>query len=405
MRKFGVVRTNPQIVAVAAVGWILAQSVPALAYRTISDLPDFDGAGRVTWPLGAIPVELNSEVPTGLDARAVAFEMNRSFETWATPACSNVLFDYRGTTDLPAQLGDGRNTVQFIAAGWEDLGYEAEQAGVTELDYAPGSEEGAWFIAEADLFINAEFFSWDIGPSAQRRPLASLFVHEGGHMLGLLHPCEEGGRGVPECSEQDYTASAMFPYYDATRIALDADDEAAVCFLYGDVSAPLPGRCDGDGDCSSGEQCGEEGECVASRSSDSESCTDHYACSPGFCTAASVCSKGSGDFGAQCAGSDDCRSGECLAGSTEEPVCTQECSAARQCPAHWTCTPVGARDVCVPDPSVKGGCSLVAAAQAGEPSRFVGCAWLALLAVAAWRTARRRAPKPSVDQSFREQRS
>src|SRR4051812_13477967 len=158
----------------------------AWAFRTAGDLAKFASEEPVRWPDSAMSFEISTQdLPENFETRDVAQYALAGFAAWQEPSCAAVDVRYIGSNTSTAELGDGRNTVQFVASGWKARGYSPEQAAVTELDYARDSGSSSWYITEADLFINAEDFAWTLEPAMDKRPIASLFLHEGGHMLGL----------------------------------------------------------------------------------------------------------------------------------------------------------------------------------------------------------------------------
>lgn len=335
----------------------------ALAYRTLSDLPELRQASPVAWPGAFMRFELSShDLPSGVDPSVLAIDLESALAAWRAPACASLTIENLGIVSTPARLGDGRNTVQFVTSGWAKLGYAPDQAGVTEVDYARVGTS-TWFIAEADLLINAEDFSW----GAEGRPLHSLFLHEGGHMLGLLHPCEQGGAGAPDCRSGAFDALAMYPFYDPGQLELGDDDRGGICFLYPSVAVSVQGdfACSVDADCGLPRTCGANGICEVRPRAVGESCQSSTECESGDCAAGGLCASGPRDFGQVCVDSADCDSGQCLVGGTSEPVCTRLCGGPVTCPANWDCTTVDDREVCTPDAyRAGGGCSLASGARA-----------------------------------------
>jgi hypothetical protein len=335
-----------RLLVIALFALVLFVPGRAAAYRTLADLPNLQSKAAVAWPGAVLRFDVSTaDLPSNLDAEGVATDVVSSLGAWQGPACASLAIEYRGIVSQGAVLGDSRNTIQFVTSGWTQRGYAHDQAGVTEVDYARIGD-GPWFVSEADMFINAEDFTW--GPEG--RPLSSLFTHEGGHVLGLLHPCENGQPGIPDCRDGGFTDRAMYPFYDPARVELSDDDIAAICFLY-PRAAQIPNEsfaCSADVDCGPGQQCGDSGQCQTIVNAVGGACHAPSDCITGLCDPNGTCGTGPGRFGAVCADSNDCESAQCLVGGTTEPVCTQLCGGPVRCPANWECRGVEGRDVCAP---------------------------------------------------------
>jgi hypothetical protein len=136
-----------------------------------------------------------------------------------------------GLTSLPAQLGDGRNTLQWVHSGWVELGFPSTAPGATDVRYE--KKDGVWQIVEADIYLNAESFQWSQVPTVPVY-LEAVLVHELGHALGLLHPCEADQAAAvlaPHCDDVPGAAqTTMYPVYDPEQVT-DADDTAVFAFI------------------------------------------------------------------------------------------------------------------------------------------------------------------------------
>jgi hypothetical protein len=316
-------------VARCALFGLIAFAPAALAYRTASELPELAGTERVRWALPFIGYVLHPDLPSGLARTDVEAALDLSFRAWTTPACSGVGFVQLGAAPTAAMAEDGVNTVQWLRSGWSELGAPSDAAALTDVVYERGPN-GDWVIVEADLYLNADDHTWTLDGRDGARDVRAVVTHESGHILGLLHPCELGGEaGAPDCDDVPEAARAtMFPVYSVEHETLAADDEAGVCYLYP--------KADGEG------SVGEAAEPAR--------------------------------FGAACSEAADCLDGQCLAGLTQEPVCTRLCDRGLEtsCPTDWQCTRVDTRDVCTPALAPDGGASCQLSPAAPDAGPLLG---------------------------------
>jgi hypothetical protein len=346
-------------VALAVAGLAL----PAHAYRTAADLPDFDGTPKVRWPSDTVEYVLNAEVPGGMSIDSVASTVQQALSAWTEPNCSVLKFRSAGTTSAKARPGDGLNTIQWVSRQWSEDGFPPDAAALTDLQYEQQSD-GAWSIVEADLYLNAERYQWVEAPAASdHQNLLSVVTHEAGHILGLLHPCEPGGAdGAPACdSNPGFAETTMYPFYSAEQATLADDDIAGACFLYSgsrcEVDGCRPGRtCTPEGcrvECA-GTICGELEVCVnaACRSAeppcDDSDCNEPKACetdadcpSPLHCVE-QLCTVGPGAPGDACSSERDCAAGFCSASG----ACLGSCSSDDDCAAGISCDFAGSLPTC-----------------------------------------------------------
>ena len=426
----------------AALGVALC-SRDALAYRTLAESPDFDGSGPVRWSEKFFHYDVYSVVPAGVTLEGLVSQADRAFSAWSEPPCSAVTSGFDGLTSSHAESGDGKNTIEMITSGWEHLGYDRDAVGATELGFEQ-ADDGRWSIVEADIRLNAERFEWSLSdaPSDGRRSLLGTLRHEGGHALGLMHPCEaDGGDGAPVCDDSFAEAAIMYPFYEPGQIELTPDDTAGICSLYPSCEvdgcdagyACAEGAClpvCGDGVCQMNEVCVDgacltQEECAATACASAppdwvRPCPSGSECPGGTCladgscthqcVADTDCSAGRScvfdqdpnipgycgaeplkRLGQSCSLSTECVDGECLAGAQGEPICTRLCGAREPaCPTSWSCSGAEGKLVCVP-PRAARGCAVSPdvdrAADDGSPS------WLfaAPLALAFGAASRRRA--------------
>lgn len=354
---------------------------PAWAYRTIEDYPDVPDGARVRWPGGVFEYRVHEPPEASIDAETLGETSRNAFEAWLEGSCSGLSPLYLGPTETPAAPGDGENTIELVESDWARLGYPDDATGATDLVYQDQGD-GTWAIVEADIYINAEHhrFTTDDPPGDLERSLLGVLVHEGGHALGLLHPCElEGENGAPVCDEAALPDAIMSPYYDAAQTLPEEDDDAGICYLY------EPDSCGGG--CEPGSSC-RNGECVpdfeGTAGQSGNGCDGPVDPSTGECV------EPPRRNGAHCTESNQCEGGQCLGGIERGPICTQRCGAGYpSCPNGWGCGKVEDRNVCVP-PSDDTGCS-VAPVDRRQPTALASFGALSAVALLSLARRRRRA--------------
>ena len=348
----------------------MATPSPARAYRTAADLPEFDGSDRVVWRHPAVLIELHDFEVDGIDREAAVAAIEAAIAVWNDVECADVSVSYEGASSLAAAPADGVNTIEFVT-DWAARGYEADAGATTDIRFL---EDGSgWFIAEADIYVNAERMAF--GDATELR---AFLVHEFGHVLGLLHPCELGAAD-PSCRDRDMR-SVLYPTSQRLR-SLSDDDIAGACSLYPvvrdcDRSCPagfgcvngdcLPNRCESDEECPS-ERC-TEGRCQAFSPSLADPCAADDECASGLCAVGGFCSQtctghdqcpedwrcerstchpDDNVFSDDCTGGHQCQSRICLQDTETDDICTRECEPG-ECPSGYHCELIDGRDVCAP---------------------------------------------------------
>jgi hypothetical protein len=331
----------------------------ANAYRTGADLAKFEGTERVRWSSNIVTFDLARALPQGIDQFNFSREFVRAFQQWSAPDCSGFRAEFGEGAAAAAKFGDGRNTIEMVTSEWAALGYAETAAGATDIGYEKGAD-GQWRIAEADIYINAESFHWttDAVPSDGARTIFSVLLHEGGHALGLLHPCEEDGEGdAPQCKKRGIAPnqSVMYPVYEASQSTLTTDDIAGSCFLYRkceSTGCPTGFECGSDGcilpcpsdetsgRCTTEQVCSPTGcvsssECAATNCLKKDPCTADVDCQLGeYCTAEGTCKTGDRAFGDACSSSTQCARGVCVAAA-----CVPACTTDNECSPDAICEP------------------------------------------------------------------
>jgi len=287
------------------------EPLDALAFRTGGETPELEGTSRVRFS-DPITFQLNTNLPENLQRWEVERELLAAADEWSTPECTSVEFQYVGPTDRPAMLGDGFNTIEWVD-DFASLTGVGDAAAYTDLLYVR-STAGHWAIEEADLYLDRSA-RWSITLEDGSTDVYSALLHELGHVLGLLHPCELEPQGdVPRCVGDKFTGIAMHPAYaGGTRLVLSADDVHGVCFLY-----PSRESCDELG-CPSGTQC-VAGNCVETcrdaACDDDEVCTA-IGCQPSYECENASCVQSECLEDRNCALGEHCRSRRCVRGALQ----------------------------------------------------------------------------------------
>jgi len=339
--------------SVAAFLAALTTAELAHAFRTSAALPELSGTEKVRFAEETVEYELFETGAPGVALADARSDILGAFTTWSEPTCSSLRLNYNGLTPSHAIQGDNRNTIEWITADWEGLGFEADAAAVTDVQYleVPGT---GWVIAEADIYLNAVDHTWAASETSSdaTRDILSVLTHEVGHFLGLLHPCEPGGaEGAPDCeSDPAFSETTMYPFYDPGQSTLSPDDEAGLCFLYPNEDCSQTGcpsglQCTPEGCrepcgsefCSLGQvciadQCEQQGTCETG-SCEPETCVSTADCTePNYCFEGR-CTRGPAVTGDPCSADGDCAEGRCI----NDGYCVVPCSTDAQCGSGERC--------------------------------------------------------------------
>lgn len=161
---------------------------------------------RISWK-GKLPIRLQIHESVPAEFYPAIEETLRSWEAATGKKLFEVVSWGARGPNQPRQ--DGTNTIYYLSS-WEE-GKSQEQARTSV--YWVGDQ-----IREADIRLNAKDFNFYVHESAGSREvhMASLLIHEFGHVLGLKH--------------QDQVASVMGTYLasNTVRSSISEADLAAV---------------------------------------------------------------------------------------------------------------------------------------------------------------------------------
>ena len=335
-RGFIFARFRKRALRAVLLSWLLIATTftrRAQAFRTAGDQQQFAGTDRVRWANGNVSYEINSALPPGLTQPEVDEVAKRALASWSSQPCGQITFALSQHSSVAAAPGDGVNTIQFVTQGWRTRGYDPSAAGITDVQYL--KEDSGWTIVEADIYINADNFSWIPSgvPVDGSRDLDSVLTHESGHVLGLLHPCEVGGAyGAPDCaSNPSYAATTMYPIYNPHQAMLSKDDIAGLCFLYPGSSCALTG-------CPAGNAC-TAGGCLPACGN--AICQANERCTPDGCWPTDKCwgpecVEPACERDTDCGGGGHCIGQRCVGGGAEGDPCTTGADCGR-----GVCGPAG----------------------------------------------------------------
>ena len=332
-------------VALLAFSAAFAAVVPsAHAYRTLAEEEGTDAP--IVWSV-APTVSLRATPGLTPERRELlSTELEAAVAVWNAVDCTDPLLSLRASATA-ATPDISIETVE----DWAGAGFGADATATTEVALAT-MPDGTVEITSAVIYLDASatWVAYETDSSPDVRDARAVLVHELGHALGLLHPCEVG-TPVLECGPQ-HEGLAMHPvYFGAAQATLAGDDTDGYCFLY--AASPSSPGCAGDAECPLGAFCIEE-----------------------------VCRRDM-RYGGECTDGSDCLGARCVS-TSEAGTCSYVCESNEECPAQTTCARVSGRpteSVCAPLSSVVAQCSASPGARSMPVSMIFAGLLLALLSV------------------------
>ncbi|MCC6746702.1 MAG: matrixin family metalloprotease [Deltaproteobacteria bacterium] len=214
------------VVALGAAG----VSAPAAAFVRAA----VDGKPNVFlyWPARRLTYYVHEKGSGDVPLRETLGAVKRSFYAWASPSCTDITFDFGGTTPLNRtniSLGKGekpdmKNVLVWREERWPptgvtDASVTTEMAAITILIYNNDTGE----LVDADMDLNGYNFFWSSTEDKTKitTDIQNVVTHEVGHILGLGH--------VDDDKATMYTKT---PQGETDKRSLEADDVAGVCFVY-----------------------------------------------------------------------------------------------------------------------------------------------------------------------------
>ena len=403
-------RSSPSallVVGALVLGGTQLLAVPAAAYKVSDDLWDVS-KGPVKFhmdPIGSDNIDDGSEFDAIRDA----------YRDWECVDGVSIRFD-EGTEAGVREVNfdDGINTHYFAETEAEA---RAVQMGPSTLGITIGRglADGAIVRDAADIIFNGFDHDWSTDGTPGTSDVKEVALHEGGHLLGMLHPCEDAAETDCLPPEESIMAPA-----GVSGASLKEDDKNGIRAIYPAVDES---RCTGP--YRIGETCAHDCECITGLKcvpglDDAQVCSPDCSADNAICPVGFACILGAqpatGDPArgtcfkipdeqrlppaAICSRTSDCEAGTCIAvGAIGRTVCRFTCDAVEDCPTGYNCTEgvcVGKGEAagieCPVDEEPEPGCGCAASPQTNSAAPF-GLALLAVVGVVVVRRRRRHATR------------
>lgn len=190
---------------------------------TTTDKNDFVSIRWLRMPVTFAIQSVQTTVPLSLAETAV----RRAFAAWASPRCTHIEFDDRGTVAMTTPLNEV-NQVIFVQTDWT---HDRDAVGLTTMTYS--TIDGT--ISHGKIEINEALFVFndaevDCGARSEQYDLEAVLTHEVGHFLGIAHVLPSSG--VAMDGPNAATMSPRVVECDASFRSLETDDQDGLCFIY-----------------------------------------------------------------------------------------------------------------------------------------------------------------------------
>lgn len=193
---------------------------------------DLNTRGRIvqiSWP----PAQAQSGISFFVNAASFPFAesdvvaiVQRGFSEWQNVPSAFIVFDYQGTTQIPASTTDRRNVIAYDETG-RTIG-APPGSGVIAITRVNWNDVGQ--ITDADIIFNGRDFQFSTNDNNTPRrqvDLQDVLTHEVGHFFGLDHTPLVGDPLVRPTMNPFNTSEAP-----REGRSLEADDTAGVTALY-----------------------------------------------------------------------------------------------------------------------------------------------------------------------------
>jgi MYXO-CTERM domain-containing protein len=182
----------------------------------------------IHWNERRIRYAIRAPGATSISSAETLALVQRSFEVWEQPRCSDLTFVYDGVVD-PSTEPRAVSQVIFQQVGWVEGSRSSAAVALTTMTYAVSDGVIKFGILE----VNEEIYRFSDAADGCEQPdtydLGAVLTHEVGHFIGLAHTDLP-----PESDFRAPTMTAMVNQCDPEFRSLETDDIEGLCFIYPD---------------------------------------------------------------------------------------------------------------------------------------------------------------------------